>query len=273
MATHRPIVHHQVGRDRQNAVVRRPPHARTASQFAGLIFAGIRLSLRPRLPRLAVFVLDLWKARIVRGRFWLSPPWATYLFLICTGASAGGGPLGMDHRLSYDDGGIWKRTNQNAVLGIMVVGELTGGVWEGGETRLGNTFWQSIDSSALAGISAEGLKHAFTRARPRQTDDPNQWFQGRSHYSFPSGEVATVTAIVTPFVLEYHQDQPAVYALELLPIYDAIARMKVQAHWQTDVLTGFALGGLTGYYAHNRDSPFILDVLPHGFTIGLHKQF
>ena len=85
--------------------------------------------------------------------------------------------------------------------------------------------------------------------------------------------MATVSAIVTPFVLEYRHDYPAVYALELLPIYDGIARMKVQAHWQTDVLGGLALGGLTGYYAHNRDSPIILSVLPHGFTIGLHKQF
>jgi len=206
-------------------------------------------------------------------RFRMSLLWATYLLLTCTRASAGDGPLGIDHRLSYDDSGIWKRTDQTALLGLMVVGELAGGVWEGGETRLGKTFWQAIDSSALAGISAQGLKYAFTRARPSQTDDPNQWFQGGSHYSFPSGEVAAVSAIVTPFVLEYHQDYPAVYALELLPIYDAIARMKVQAHWQTDVLAGFALGGLTGYYAHNRDSPFVLGVLPHGFTIGLHKQF
>lgn len=121
-------------------------------------------------------------------------------------------------------------------------------------------YGQSVDSAALAGISAEGLKYAFTRARPSQTDNPNEWFQGRSHYSFPSGEEATVTAIVTPFVLEYRQDYPAVYALTLLPIYDAIARVKVQAHWQTDVLAGIALGGVTGYYAHDRDSPFILGV-------------
>jgi undecaprenyl-diphosphatase len=175
--------------------------------------------------------------------------------------------------LSYDDSGIWKRSNQIALLEIMVIGELAGGVWEGGETRLGKTFWQSIDSSALAGISAQGLKYVFTRSRPGQTDDPNQWFQGGAHYSFPSGEVAAVSAIVTPFVLEYRHDYPAVYALELLPVYDGIARMKVWGHWQTDVLAGFALGGLTGYYAHNRQSPFVLGVLPHGFMIGLHKQF
>jgi PAP2 superfamily len=204
---------------------------------------------------------------------WLSLLWAMCLLLVSTGAYAGGGPLGIDHRLGYDNSGIWKRTYQNDLLGLMVVGEVAGGVWEGGETRLGKTFWQSIDSSVLAGISAQGLKYAFTRARPSQINDPNRWFQGGSHYSFPSGEVAAVSAIVTPFVLEYRDDYPSVYALELLPIYDGIARMKVQAHWQTDVLAGFALGGLTGYYAHNRESPFILSVLPHGFMVGLHKKF
>jgi PAP2 superfamily len=215
----------------------------------------------------------LGKAGIVRKGIWLSLL-TTYLLLICTGANAAGGPLGIDHRLSYDDSGIWKRSNQLALLDIMVIGELAGGIWEGGETRLGKTLWQSIDSSALAGISAQGLKYAFTRARPGQTDDPNKWFQGGSQYnSFPSGEVAAVSAIVTPFVLEYRHDYPAVYALGLLPVYDGIARMKVWGHWQTDVLAGFALGGLTGYYAHNRQSPFVLGVLPHGFTIGLHKQF
>jgi membrane-associated phospholipid phosphatase len=208
----------------------------------------------------------------VGRKIWLSLL-TTCLLLFCVGANAGGGPLGIDHRLSYDDSGIWKRSNQLALLDIMIVGELAGGIWEGGETRLGRTFWQSIDSSVLAGISAQALKYTFTRTRPGEINDPNLWFQGSPHYSFPSGEVAAVSAIVTPFVLEYRQDNPSVYALELLPVYDGIARMKVWGHWQTDVLAGFALGSLTGYAAHNRDNPFILGILPHGFTIGLHKQF
>jgi membrane-associated phospholipid phosphatase len=210
----------------------------------------------------------------VRRNICISLLLASHFLLDCAAANAAGGPLGIDHRLGYDNSGIWKRTNQLALLNIMIVGELAGGVWEGGETRLGRTFWQSIDSSALAGLSAQALKYTFTRARPGQTDDPNKWFQGgREYASFPSGEVAAVSAIVTPFVLEYHDDHPAVYALELLPLYDGIARMKVWGHWQTDVLAGWALGGLTGYYAHNRESPFMLGLLPHGFTIGLHKQF
>lgn len=190
------------------------------------------------------------------------------ILLYATRASAG-----FDHLVEYDNSGIWKRSNQQTLLYALIGGEVAGAVWLGGEERLGKTFWQAIDSSALGAVSSEAMKHIFTRARPDQTDDPNQWFQGHGHYSFPSGEVTAVTAIVTPFVLEYGHDQPAVYALELLPVYDAIARVKVHAHWQTDVLAGFALGTGTGYLAHSRDSPVILSVLPHGFMVGLHQQF
>lgn len=119
---------------------------------------------------------------------------AVCIGLVCTGALAGGGPLGIDHRLSYDNSGIWKRSNQTALQNLLIVGEFAGGIYEGGETRLGKTFWQSIDSSLLAAASTEGLKYAFTRARPVQNNDPNSWFQGSGHYSFPSGEVAAVTS-------------------------------------------------------------------------------
>jgi undecaprenyl-diphosphatase len=198
---------------------------------------------------------------------------ATTALPCCANAIAGGGPFGIDHEFAYDNSGIWKRSYQVDFLDLMIVGELAGGLWEGGDTRLGKTFWQAIDSSALAGISAQGLKYVFGRPRPSQGDNPNAWFKGTSYQSFPSGEVAAVSAIVQPFVFEYAKDNPAVYALELLPIYDGIARMKVQAHWQSDVLAGFALGGLTGYYSHSRESPFILGVLPHGISIGFQKQF
>ena len=83
-----------------------------------------------------------------------------------------------------------------------------------------------------------------------------------------------MSAIVQPFVFEYHNDYPAVYALELLPLYDGVARMKVQAHWQSDVLAGFALGTGAGWLMHkNPNTPYILNVLPHGFYIGLKKSF
>ena|SRR5436190_7633291 len=192
-----------------------------------------------------------------------------FFFVLCSGPSL----AGIDHVVSRDDSGIWNRSVQQGLIYTLIGGEIAGALWEGGETRLGKTFWQAIDSSALGAVSSEAMKHIFTRSRPDQSPDPHLWFQGGGHYSFPSGEVTAAAAIVTPFVLEYGRDNPAVYALELLPTYQAIARVKVHAHWQTDVLAGFALGTGTGWLAHTRDSPVILSVLPHGFMVGLRKQF
>lgn len=184
-----------------------------------------------------------------------------------------GGPLGIDHRWAYDDSGLWRRSNQLILLDSLIGSEIVCGLWEGGETRFGNTCWRAIDSSLIAGASAQVLKYVFTRARPIQGNDPNAWFKGGSHYSFPSGEVAAVSSIVTPFVFQYRGTDPAVWALEALPLYDGIARMKVQAHWQTDVLAGFAIGTAAGYYAYQRDRPLVLSLMPHGIQIGLRKQF
>src|ERR1043166_7190661 len=180
---------------------------------------------------------------------------------------------GIDHLVSYDASGIWKRSNQQILEYGLIGGEIAGALWQGGEDRLGKTFWQALDSSALGGITNAALKHIFTRSRPSQNPDPHSWFQGGGHYSFPSGEVTAVTAIVTPFMFAYGREQPWVYTLALLPAYDAVARVKVHAHWQTDVLASVALGTTTGYLAHQRESPFILGALPHGFVIGLHRQF
>ena len=78
---------------------------------------------------------------------------------------------------------------------------------------------------------------------------------------------------MTPYVLEYAGDNPAVYALLLLPLYTGVTRVKNQAHWQTDVLAGWAVGGLSGWYAHSRDVPILIEILPHGFRVGLKTSF
>ena len=109
------------------------------------------------------------------------------LGLISVGPTyAGGGPLGIDHVLSYDDSGIWKRSNQEALLYTLIGGEVAGAVWLGGEDRLGKTFWQAIDSSAIGAISSEALKLVFTRSRPYQSSDPNLWFQEKVTTASPA---------------------------------------------------------------------------------------
>lgn len=181
--------------------------------------------------------------------------------------------LPFDHKLNFDNSGIWKRGTQLTVVNSVVFGSAALAVWEGSDTRLGRTAWQSIDSIVLGAVSSETLKRVIQRPRPAQDSDPDEVRKGNGHYSFPSGEVTAVTAAITPFVLEYADENPFVYGLYALPAYDAVARLKSNAHWQSDVLAGFALGSLTGYYAHHLESPFTLSVLPHAVSVGLHTRF
>jgi undecaprenyl-diphosphatase len=74
-------------------------------------------------------------------------------------------------------------------------------------------------------------------------------------------------------MVSYGPDHPAVYALALLPAYDAIARMKTRGHWQSDVLVGAALGTGVGLWAAHRHSPLILGWLPGGFQLGFVHRF
>jgi len=188
-------------------------------------------------------------------------------------ARADGGPLGIDHRLPLDDSGVWKQTNERLLRTLLVGGTLGIATWEGGDSHLGQTAWKSLDAT-LSGVVAVTLaKKTFTRTRPRDGDDPDQWFRGSGNDSFPSGAVTTVTAVITPYVMEYHRDAPAVWVLALLPAYAGVARLKAQAHWQTDGLAGVILGGALGYYAHSRDRSLVLQVLPSGVMVGLKKRF
>jgi hypothetical protein len=61
--------------------------------------------------------------------------------------------------------------------------------------------------------------------------------------------------------------------LSFLPLYDGIARMKSHAHWQTDVLGGWALGTAVGYLTTTWETPVSVMILPHGLAIGLSKRF
>ncbi|MBN8946992.1 phosphatase PAP2 family protein [Rhodanobacter sp. FW102-FHT14D06] len=196
------------------------------------------------------------------------------LALLASGrASASGGPLGIDHRIHYDNSGIWKRSNQNVLIYGTITTVVGGALVFGDQDKLGDTFWRSVDALAVTSIGTTGLKYAFQRERPSQTSDPDRFFAGTHAQSFPSGEVAAISAAVTPFMVNYGHDHPAVYALALLPVYDAIARVKTRGHWQSDVLVGAALGTGVGLWASHRNSPLIIGWLPGGFQVGFIHHF
>jgi PAP2 superfamily len=188
-------------------------------------------------------------------------------------AAAGGGPLGIDHEVGFDQSGIWARKYQTGLeFGVIAV-EVGGALWLGNDDKLGHTFWQTIDASVIAGVAATVLKKTTGRARPDQGNDPNRWFRGSCCESFPSGEVTLQASFVTPFIVDHAREHPWVWALELLPIYDATARLKSHVHWQTDVIAGWALGTGVGYWSAKRQIPLSVQILPGGVSVGISKRF
>jgi len=191
----------------------------------------------------------------------------------CTGVQAGGGPLGIDHELALDQSGVWARRYQITLEYGVVAFELLGAVWLGDDDSFGHTLWQTTDASIVSGVGATALKLAFGRSRPDAGQGPNSWFRGRSNESFPSGEVTLQASFVTPLIVRYAPQNPWVWALEALPVYDGIARMKSQAHWQSDVLAGWAIGTASGLWAAQKDSPLSVQLLPRGLSVGYSRRF
>ena len=179
----------------------------------------------------------------------------------------------IDCRGSGNQSGVWTIAQSPqfpaALIGVTVAGAL----WEGSESRLGRTLWQSLDASAITGIATFGLKEAFQRARPNQSSSPDQWFSGPKHQSFPSGDVSAIATLVTPFIAEYGGDHPSVWALAALPAFDMAARVQARAHWPTDVIAGAAVGVGGGLLARQLKTPFFVVILPGSVTIGLRTRF
>lgn len=176
----------------------------------------------------------------------------------------------IDHRLNKDTSGIYSL--QDAVPVTLALASAGCALWEGTESKLGKTCWESGESIAIGGVSAVALQYITGRQAPSSTDDPGHWFSGGKG-SFPSLHVTATTAAVTPVILQYVHDDPWVAGLALLPAYEMVARVKAQEHWQTDVLAGLVLGGGVGWFEYEHNSPFVFYLLPGGAYAGFSKRF
>lgn len=200
-------------------------------------------------------------------------PTVLLLFALAPSCAAAGGPLGIDHEFARDESGIWARGYQTGLEYGVIAVEVGGALWLGNDNKLGHTMWQTLDASAISGIASLALKRAFGRARPEQGGNPNAWFRGSCCESFPSGEVTLQASFVTPLIVNYARQYPWIWALEVLPLYDSIARVKSQAHWTTDVIAGWALGSGIGYWSTTWKTPVTVQILPGGLSIGISKRF
>jgi membrane-associated phospholipid phosphatase len=196
------------------------------------------------------------------------PTWVCGALALVSGAARADNFI--DHRVTKDTGGIYSL--QDAVPISLAVFAAGCALWQGTEDRFGKTCWQAGEAGVASVLVAEGLQFATGRRSPAETSDPGQWFSGGKG-SFPSTHVSLTTSIVTPFIYQYIHEEPFVAALAILPLYEMVARVKAQEHWQTDVLAGAALGFAFGAYESHRNNPLIFAVLPGGVFVGFHHSF
>lgn len=175
----------------------------------------------------------------------------------------------LDRRLNEAHAGpFWQHAN--LVVDTAVASTIAGALWFGADDRLGRALWQGSEAWAVSAAAAQALKVATGRIRPTETSDPNRWFAGGR--SFPSGHTTAAASVVTPLILEYQDDHPAVWLLAAIPAYEMVSRVKSHSHWQSDVIAGAALGAATGYLEHQR-GPWVVTVLPRGVYVGFHSAF
>ncbi len=175
----------------------------------------------------------------------------------------------IDHKVKLDESGFWGAHYDIPKYSTIAI--LAMAAYEGTESRLGKTAWQSLDAGLMSQVITEGAKMATGRLRPRATDSPSEW--GQEGKSFFSGHVSGMTALVTPYVLEYQDDYPWVHLLWALPLHQMGGRVKAQAHWQSDVIAGALVGFASGYWAHKRESPLILYFDGDKVVMGLKHKF
>lgn len=165
-----------------------------------------------------------------------------------------------------------KHYNMPALLSIST---LTTALVTGNDTRFGATTWKSLDALWTSTLVTTAIKTTFGRVRPRDAHlypEDKQWFQ-KGNASFVSGHTSAVTAIVTPYILEYQKEYPWVNALWLLPVQQMIGRYKDKAHYKSDVIGGFIVGFLSGYMVSKLDTPILLQWKKDGVYAGLSWDF
>lgn len=119
---------------------------------------------------------------------------------------------------------------------------------------------ESTQAVMLSGALTIGIKGLVGRSRPNATpDDPDQYYPGRGFFdasraSFPSGHTSAAFALATVLSRELSGRYPAKKWLIRSALYGAagsvgLARMYQNAHWPSDVVTGAALGTLSGMQA------------------------
>jgi len=82
------------------------------------------------------------------------------------------------------------------------------------------------------------------------------------------GEVTLQAHFVARFIVKHTDKDSSPRAMEVLPAYDALARVTEGAYGQSDVLARWTRSSTFGYFSGGNQRPLFRNVLPHGFLGG-----
>ena len=129
----------------------------------------------------------------------------------------------------------------------------------------------------IAGVAARRPGSVFfTRTRPSKREQSlpvvSRWIPT---IAFRAARPRWLQALVTPYVLEYGSRRTsATYAADSSShSMWASDESRIRRTGRPMLLAGWAVGGLSGWFAHSRDVPLTIQLLPHGAAIGLSKRF
>lgn len=164
---------------------------------------------------------------------------------------------------------------------------LLGATWAGGHAfhkpGIVAASQDGLEAALLAaGVVTPLLKAVTGRSRPRQGDGSNSFHPFGGSESFPSGEVTEAFAIASAVSAHSHHRwlDGTVWTLAGLTAWE---RMRLDAHWTSDVVAGALIGTAVGRWVVHRHRPraaagetqveLYPTALAHSYGLGLRVAF
>ena len=145
----------------------------------------------------------------------------------------------------------------NDLRDIVPAAIVLAGTWAGAEladSRQGeNEAWTMLEAAGFTVVSSTALKFAFSRERPNDTDQNDQWFKGGS--SFPSMHTSLAFAVGTVLAESGNDNHRWLRRLLGYGVGGATAylRLRSNVHWLSDTVAGAGLGIATADFVLNQE--------------------